>query len=236
MAKHDPGMLWNDYKMHLRVMRAFHKHTGDRYTLCLPKVYWFVRGDCADFWDTHLSMFPREFQFPSAIFASDRIPPIPRACRELLIDRFCPRGLRDTAKREPANQDCLIRLYLGRRKRQPQKNSRPQVSFSLRNLPLHLDQLLAIEWDVEIAASEMARALAILHWQAEIDAGDVEFVLGSKAQFSDEFTPLRQRTWTRASRLSIRQAQTLRISFLTVFMFGFSTLTFAIGLPWMLLE
>ena len=142
----------------------------------MPKVYWYLPGESSDFWERYLRMFPGEFQLPSAIFATDRIPPIPRTCRELLIDYFCPLDLRDTAKREPANEDYLIRIYLGRRRRPAQKDGRPPRSFSLRNLLLHLDQLLASRWDVETAALEMARVLAILHWQAEIDAGNIEFL------------------------------------------------------------
>ena len=55
-------------------------------------------------------------------------------------------------------------------------------AFSLRNYPLHLDQMeeLAIPFDhLESYARAMAETLAVMHWGAGMDGNDVEFVLGS---------------------------------------------------------
>lgn len=52
--------------------------------------------------------------------------------------------------------------------------------FSLRNLPLHLDQMeeLGVSLDdMKFYAETMAEALAVMHWRAGIDGNDVEFVL-----------------------------------------------------------
>jgi hypothetical protein len=144
LAKHDWDILWNDYLMHLQVVEAFDRNPTN---IFVPRAYWFVRGDHTDLWDAELPKLP-EGQIASAAFTSDRILPLRKATREVLIDCFCPPSLQAAAMAEPANRDCLVRIYLGRRRRQPQENARPQKSFSLRNLPLHLDQLMAICWDI----------------------------------------------------------------------------------------
>lgn len=55
-------------------------------------------------------------------------------------------------------------------------------AFSLRNYPLHLDQMeeLGIPVDqLETYARTMAETLALMHWVAGIDGNDIEFVLAS---------------------------------------------------------
>lgn len=51
--------------------------------------------------------------------------------------------------------------------------------FTLRNFNLTLNHIEEMGVDPREWAGLMGRALAILHWEAEIDAHDVEFVLGS---------------------------------------------------------
>jgi hypothetical protein len=79
------------------------------------------------------------------------------------------------------DHDYLARIYLGKR-RQPResKDDRPAhlKHFSLRNLPLHLDQLLDLRVDAVSLAKTMAQILATMLWESQIDANDVEFVLG----------------------------------------------------------
>ncbi|KAI4248858.1 MAG: hypothetical protein L6R40_000870 [Gallowayella cf. fulva] len=75
------------------------------------------------------------------------------------------------------DEDCLIRLYLGRiRWRRGGSKIAP---FSLRNDPLHLDQIESLELDFNLYAMILAEALADLYWRAHVDAKDVEFVLAS---------------------------------------------------------
>lgn len=82
-------------------------------------------------------------------------------------------------KTNPGDDDCLVRPYLGRRFRYGQQG--PSTSkfqrFSLRNAPLHIDQMRSLGLDAKAYAETMAEALAIMHWSAGIDANDVEFVL-----------------------------------------------------------
>lgn len=95
----------------------------------------------------------------------------------MLIDAFCPVGLVQGIKDSDANRDCLIRVYLGRR-RHGAARDRPSrfQAFSLRNFPLHIDQMerLGISMcDMEIYARSMAGALAMMHWHSNIDGKDV---------------------------------------------------------------
>jgi hypothetical protein len=113
---------------------------------------------------------------------AQRIPPLGESTRHLLIQAFCPDEIKQKIINSAPDRDCLIRLYLGRRRthtRDSQTFSRFRA-FSLRNYPLHEDQLeeLAITADdLHQYARTMAEALAMMHWIAGIDANDVEFVL-----------------------------------------------------------
>ncbi len=60
------------------------------------------------------------------------------------------------------------------------------VYDSLRNFPLRLNMMEDIGVNVSVLANEMAIGLAILHWQAQVDGMDVEFVLGSSATWDNE--------------------------------------------------
>jgi hypothetical protein len=46
--------------------------------------------------------------------------------------------------------------------------------FSLRNVPLHIDQMETVGLDAKAYAETMAEALALMHWDARFDANDVE--------------------------------------------------------------
>ena len=81
------------------------------------------------------------------------------------------------------NQCCLIRPYLGRQRvmHGPQNSGRPRF-FSLRNFPLHLDQMRDLglqDATIGCYVTSMAEALATMHWIAKTSAADVEFFLGS---------------------------------------------------------
>jgi hypothetical protein len=76
----------------------------------------------------------------------------------------------------------LIRLYLGRRL--GSKEKRPlstKENFSLRNFPLHINEMENLGLNTHHYAKIMAQTLALLHCSVKIDANDVEFVLGTTA-------------------------------------------------------
>lgn len=78
------------------------------------------------------------------------------------------------------NRDCIIRAYLGRRRRRLSERylgHRRSLFSQLRNIPLHIDQMEQLDLDVDYFATSMAKTLAIMHWKAQIDACDIEFVL-----------------------------------------------------------
>jgi hypothetical protein len=113
---------------------------------------------------------------------NERIMPMPRTCRQLLVQRFWngPENLRDRIIDDKTNEHCLIRPYLGRRRviggEAPSKSVLKSL-ISLRNYPLHIDQIEDLGLPAAEYASAMADTLAFLLWGARIDACDVEFVL-----------------------------------------------------------
>lgn len=109
------------------------------------------------------------------VMCSERIPPLSTEFRDALVDRFCPEEVKQGVKEK--DTVCIARLYLGRR-----HSGRPSRFFSLNNYVLCLDSMEQLELPVHEYAEAIADTLATLHWDAEIDANDVEFVLGSRRQ------------------------------------------------------
>ncbi|KAJ4172399.1 hypothetical protein NW754_002597 [Fusarium falciforme] len=91
--------------------------------------------------------------------------------------------MQQAALESPLNRDCLARIYLGRRRSPHQPR---QVNFSLRNFNLCLDQMMDLDLPVSSYASAIGEALAIIHWAANVDGYDAEFVLGSEASISSQ--------------------------------------------------
>ncbi|KAF2812949.1 uncharacterized protein BDZ99DRAFT_411298, partial [Mytilinidion resinicola] len=181
LAKTDDSQLWNDYQFHTMVREKIMASPIKSENLQVPKCLWFAKSDDKKWWDLHRHRFPDQSRVerPRDVLCTERILPIPKELRHAIIDAWCPEDLREKAKAEPTNRDCLIRVYLGKRRRDP-TTSRPLKMFQLRNYNLHVDQImeLAIEEYGEVAEN-MGRALAVLHWLVATDARDVEFVLGS---------------------------------------------------------
>lgn len=74
-----------------------------------------------------------------------------------------------------ARQDCLIRPYLGRRRR-PVRRSRFHA-FNLRNYPFRVDQIEDLALGGILYARIIAETLADSYWRAHVDANAVKFVL-----------------------------------------------------------
>ena len=91
--------------------------------------------------------------------------------------------IQQEAKEDQENKDCLVRMYLGDRESDLQQS---EVYDTLRNFPLRLNMMEDLELGVSELANEMAIGLAIMHWQAQVDGMDVEFVLGSSATWDSE--------------------------------------------------
>ena len=176
----DKCRLWNDLIMHKKVEEVIDSHNVSRDTIpvLVPRVYRYI-SKANDWWKTHDHMFPPEDRTPENLLISEHIPPIHAIGRNALMDYFCPEKLRPGARLQDSNKDCLVRLYLGKR-RDHITRLRPgdKTSFGIRNFPLCLDQMEDIGLDTKAFASAMADTLALLHWEARIDAADIEFVLG----------------------------------------------------------
>lgn len=125
----------------------------------------------------HARLFADGDWTPEDVLISEQIPPVHPAARDALIDCYCPVKLKDGAKSQNSNNDCLVRLYLGKR-RDHTTRLKPRDLFGLRNFPLCLDQMQVLGLDTTRYAVAMAEALAIMHWETKIDAADVELVLG----------------------------------------------------------
>lgn len=200
-----PGRsLTNDHRMHLRVLLAL-KNLQLSTPLSVPQCHALIQPT-SSWWESHLPLFPPGLS-PCRALASERIPKVPRPVSDKLVDLFCTSNqkLASFVKANEGDEDCLIRPYLGRRRRhrqEGQSNSRFQ-RFSLRNVPLHVDQMEALSLDTRAYAQTMADALALMHWGAGIDAGDVEFVLAPTRNDNSGFKPVFESGFLGAHRMWI---------------------------------
>ncbi|KAI4109719.1 MAG: hypothetical protein L6R37_000406 [Teloschistes peruensis] len=187
-AKREDGSpnrsLHNDYIMHRKILENV---TINHPRISIPACHRYMSPDDT-WWDGRLSRFPKRYQVPCNSLITDRIPPFPKAVRDRLTDLYCLESLKPTIKKSEADQDCLIRPYLGR-KRLGNLNQSTFQPFSLRKYPLHLDQIEELALDPFLMARIMADTLAEIYWRVHVDANDMEFVLappsGNDAAQSD---------------------------------------------------
>lgn len=166
--------LWKEYYMQTLVLEALTLFPG---SIRVPQCYWFT-NEFDPWWAQNLPLFEKGAERSRNAMCSERIPPVSRSFQHSLIDKYCSNErLRNEIKASPS-ADCIARLYLGAHS---STETRPKrlLAFSLRNFPIRLEQAEELNLPIFKYANTMADALAIMHWQAEIDAADVEFVLGS---------------------------------------------------------
>ncbi|KAJ5180686.1 hypothetical protein N7492_003896 [Penicillium capsulatum] len=178
--------LKNDFEMHRRILQHLEKLPYLRLKVQIPACFEFISVENQTWWYENHQKFPTGYRTPCNLIQSQRIPPFPEAIRQIIIQNFCPPQLISEISASLPNKDCLIRPYLGRRRRQrPRPDSTSRFTpFSLRNFPLHLDQmeLLGISTgEIHQYARLMAETLAMMHWIIEIDGNDIEFVLAPPA-------------------------------------------------------
>ena len=114
---------------------------------------------------------------PTSLLVTERILSLPPRLQTLLIDKYCAEHIKQEARDDAANRDCLVRVYLG-----STQGKTAQRFFSLRNFKMHLNHMMELQLDVRALARGMGIAYALMHWAAETDGRDVEFVLGSSSQ------------------------------------------------------
>ncbi|KAK3355494.1 zinc finger protein-domain-containing protein [Neurospora tetraspora] len=172
--------LWNDFRQHVKITKSFEALFSDDPPIQIPKPLGYVPPTKTSFFSATPALVqaaePIISSLPTRALVAERILPLPRSTRHLLIEKYCaPRG-KQKALADPANSDCLVRVYLG-----STNGKSGGMFFSLRNLKLHLNQLTELDLDIEELASRMGIALAAMHWGARTDARDVEFVLGASS-------------------------------------------------------
>lgn len=144
----------------------------------IPQHRAYIDASDHDWWRLQESRFPAQYEHCNTLI-SERTPPLDREARETIIDKYCPSPLQSAVRSNRKDEDCLVRVYLGRRRKNVE---RPSRFFTLRNKPLYVDQLVELGLPIESYAREMADALAIIYWHAHKDANDIEFVIAPPRQ------------------------------------------------------
>ena len=180
----DNTELWNDYIRHSTISKHFRRFHPE---IAIPECHFFVPKDTPSYFANNPDLSKAATDtchMPTDVLVTERIHPLPQSIRTFLIEKYCPPAARESALNDPANDDCLVRVYLGSHSRKPSSGMK---FFSLRNFKMHLDQMVDLDIDIETVAKRMGAALAVMHWAARTDARDVEFVLGSSRK---KTTPL----------------------------------------------
>lgn len=188
--------LANEQHIHKKILSAAHQHnkttgnsalaqedasgtpsnhiSSDDVLVHIPENFAFLEAD-SGLWSKLLPRLQHGFA-PCQALINERILPMPLEVRELLAGRYARGDKSEVIRlaRDKSNECCLIRPYLG--KRRPSTGG-PLRFLSLRNFPLHINQMEELALPVEEYAIAMANSLAFLHWVAKVDASDVEVVL-----------------------------------------------------------
>lgn len=171
--------LWSDFVCHYNVYKAFDQQI--KTPECrVPRLFSFIPKTHQQWWVENLPSFTEvhsSLSLPGMALITERIPPLPKIGREALIDKYCAPSSRAAVAANSTNRDCLARVYLGRRR---PANAQPPPNFTLRNFNLCLDQMIELGLPLELYATAMGEALAIIHWAARVDGYDIEIVLGSE--------------------------------------------------------
>ncbi|KAF5647483.1 triacylglycerol lipase II precursor [Fusarium sp. NRRL 25303] len=167
--------ITNEHFIHQLVVQSLQLNPQHARNFRIPLCRGFLKKDDED-WSLVLPRLPSGSK-PCNALLSEKVHPLSEDVRKLLVSKFARGGSdQDAIINDKRNEHCLIRPYLGRRKKGWGDTNR-STFFSLRNFPLHLDRMIELGLDVQSYAKVMAEGLAFLHWVARIDANDVEFVL-----------------------------------------------------------
>ena len=173
------------HKSAANIRRALQENFRDLTLPNIPRCYEFHSAADENFWDAKINHFPEGYRSKQPLFSVEHISPLPTDGREALIELYFDddEGSQREAKDDPDNKDCLVRLYLGERESLSQQSG---AYDTLRNFPLRLNMIEDLDLEANHFAKEMALGLAVIHWQAQIDGMDMEFVLGSSTMSERE--------------------------------------------------
>ncbi|KAK4499471.1 hypothetical protein PRZ48_009986 [Zasmidium cellare] len=197
--------LWNDFLMHIKILSALRSKAGRTIDVLVPEAKGFLTETNEALWAQLEGEALRDgggFDegMPRMGLLSERILPVEREVREALVGAFCSEAQREDVRRKRENEDCLVRVCLGEVDAQEEGRASKsvlrragtlQTTFSLRNFPLTLSKLdrapdaLLDPLTPTHLARNIAETLALLHWTAQCDARDVEFVIGGKGTLSN---------------------------------------------------
>lgn len=183
----DTEAMWKDFLLTNRVHNAI-ADTREVLQDAFPETTIPKTPRCDEFylpgqkqyWAANLKQFPMSHREIGAAFKVDRIPSLSKSIREALIAKYFDESdeIQEEAKNDGENKHCLIRVYLGENETERQQST---CYDSLFNFPMRLNMIEDLDMDQFALATEMAIALAVIHWQAQVDGMDTEFVLGSAA-------------------------------------------------------
>lgn len=115
-----------------------------------------------------------------AFLCLERIPPVLHSTRAGLIKRFLRPEDQAAARADPKNKDCLCKIYLGNKTTDMTAHERADELSTMRDFPLHLDQIFDLGLGAADLAKAMARGLAAGHWVAHMDMKGVDYVIGGR--------------------------------------------------------
>ncbi|KAH7248008.1 zinc finger protein-domain-containing protein [Fusarium solani] len=178
MKREDGGpgrSITNEYHIHRLVNDAVNSNTRHAASFRIPLCRGFLKKSDAD-WSKILLRLPPGSTACNALL-SEKVQPVSETARRLLAVNYAKDHDSEVIVGDKKNEHCLIRPYLGRRRHGWARRPGKPAFFSLRNFPLHIDQMEELGMPIEPYAKAMAEGLAFLLWVARVDANDVEFVL-----------------------------------------------------------
>ncbi|KAI8715750.1 DUF3669 domain-containing protein [Fusarium sp. LHS14.1] len=178
MKREDGGpgrSITNEYHIHRLVNDAVNSNPRHAASFRIPLCRGFLKKSDAD-WSKILLRLPPGSTSCNALL-SEKVQPISENARRLLAVNYAKDHDHEVIVGDKKNEHCLIRPYLGRRRHGWARRPGKPGFFSLRNFPLHIDQMGKLGMPIEPYAKTMAEGLAFLLWIARVDANDVEFVL-----------------------------------------------------------
>lgn len=182
--------LENDFKAFQQIINAFHdlvlmKHLSfipedPVPQVQIPECRRYIGSNNEKWWNKNVHMFPSGF-VPCNLIKSERIPSFSERIKNRLVSNFCPPELAESyVMTKKADEHCLIRPYLYRNRPQKAPEEPDKQTFSLKNFPLHKDQMKELgikDGDMQRYAGIMGETLAVIHWVCELDGRGIEFVL-----------------------------------------------------------
>ncbi|KAJ3529531.1 hypothetical protein NM208_g9715 [Fusarium decemcellulare] len=179
MKREDGGpgrSLTNEYRIHKLVNQAVSLYPQHATSFSIPVCHGFLNKSDKTPWSEILPRLPPGSLACNALL-SQKVQPVSETARRLLASIYAQGHDTETIVGDKKNEHCLIRPYFGRRRHRTRRAGKPTF-FSLRNFPLHVDQMEELGISTDSYVKAMAEGLAFLLWVARVDANDVEFVLG----------------------------------------------------------